>query len=163
MTGRPLARPGAITVTSTVRSRPDRVRSDNRGAGVRTPRLGATQPASGVTVTAIVSASSTASVPSASTTLMVPSDAVIHTGRRSVVMLAAEGCKAAFGINRSLTREDFVRRATGEHHLEHPPLEEAQPSDAPDSGAAPPDTAPDADGIEDSPPDAPHELVGIGS
>ena len=28
---------------------------------------------------------------SASTTLMVPSDAVIHTGRRSVVMLAAEG------------------------------------------------------------------------
>lgn len=46
------------------------------------------------------------------------------------VVAAAEGCKAAFGINRSLTREDFVRRATGERFVEHPPLEDPLPSDA---------------------------------
>ena len=34
------------------------------------------------------------------------------------------------GINRSLTREDFVRRATGERFVEHPPLEDPLPSDA---------------------------------
>jgi thioredoxin reductase len=46
------------------------------------------------------------------------------------IVAAAEGCKAAFGINRSLTREDFARRATGERRVEHPPVEEPQPSDA---------------------------------
>jgi thioredoxin reductase len=37
-----------------------------------------------------------------------------------VVFAAAEGAKAAFGINRSLTREDFERRATGRRIVEHP-------------------------------------------
>ena len=36
------------------------------------------------------------------------------------IVAAAEGAKAAFGINRSLTREDFERRATGERRIEHP-------------------------------------------
>jgi thioredoxin reductase len=54
------------------------------------------------------------------------------------VVAAAEGCKAAFGINRSLTREDFVRRSTGAPHVEHPPVEEAQPSDPPAAAAAAP-------------------------
>jgi thioredoxin reductase len=40
------------------------------------------------------------------------------------VVAAAEGCKAAFGINRSLTREDFERRATGSQRVEHPPIAE---------------------------------------
>jgi thioredoxin reductase len=40
------------------------------------------------------------------------------------VVAAAEGCKAAFGINRSLTREDFERRATGMRRVEHPPIAE---------------------------------------
>lgn len=38
------------------------------------------------------------------------------------IVAAAEGCKAAFGINRALTREDFLRRATGAATIEHPPL-----------------------------------------
>jgi thioredoxin reductase len=37
-----------------------------------------------------------------------------------VIFAAAEGAKAAFGINRSLTREDFERRATGRRIVEHP-------------------------------------------
>ena len=37
-----------------------------------------------------------------------------------VIVAAAEGTRAAFGINRSLTREDFERRATGAKHVEHP-------------------------------------------
>jgi len=36
------------------------------------------------------------------------------------IVAAAEGARAAFGINRALTREDFVRRATGERIIEHP-------------------------------------------
>ena len=36
------------------------------------------------------------------------------------IVAAAEGTRAAFGINRSLTREDFERRATGAQHVEHP-------------------------------------------
>lgn len=40
------------------------------------------------------------------------------------IVAAAEGCKAAFGINRSLTREDFLHRATGELRIEHPPVED---------------------------------------
>jgi len=37
-----------------------------------------------------------------------------------VVFAAAEGAKAAFGINLALTREDFERQATGRHIVEHP-------------------------------------------
>lgn len=40
------------------------------------------------------------------------------------IVAAAEGCKAALGINRSLTRGDFARRATGERRIEHPELAE---------------------------------------
>ncbi len=39
------------------------------------------------------------------------------------IVAAAEGARAAFGINRSLTREDFERRATGVRKVEHPPVE----------------------------------------
>jgi thioredoxin reductase len=38
------------------------------------------------------------------------------------IVAAAEGARAAFGINRSLTREDFERRATGRRRVEHPQL-----------------------------------------
>ncbi len=40
------------------------------------------------------------------------------------IVAAAEGARAAFGINRALTREDFERNATGRKRIEHPPLEE---------------------------------------
>lgn len=40
-----------------------------------------------------------------------------------VIVAAAEGTRAAFGINRALTREDFERRATGSRRIEHPPVE----------------------------------------
>jgi thioredoxin reductase len=40
------------------------------------------------------------------------------------IVAAAEGARAAFGINRALTREDFERRATGRKRVEHPPLQE---------------------------------------
>jgi thioredoxin reductase len=43
-----------------------------------------------------------------------------------VIVAAAEGTRAAFGINRALTREDFDRRATGSRHIQHPPLEDPQ-------------------------------------
>jgi thioredoxin reductase len=36
------------------------------------------------------------------------------------IVAAAEGARAAFGINRALTREDFERRATGRKRIEHP-------------------------------------------
>jgi thioredoxin reductase len=36
------------------------------------------------------------------------------------IVAAAEGARAAFGINRALTREDFERRATGARTIEHP-------------------------------------------
>lgn len=36
------------------------------------------------------------------------------------IVAAAEGAKAAFGINRALTREDFGGNATGKKHIEHP-------------------------------------------
>lgn len=35
------------------------------------------------------------------------------------IVAAAEGTRAAFGINRALTREDFARKATGEKRVEH--------------------------------------------
>lgn len=38
------------------------------------------------------------------------------------VVAAAEGARAAFGINRSLTREDFERRASGRRVVAHPPV-----------------------------------------
>jgi thioredoxin reductase len=38
------------------------------------------------------------------------------------VVAAAEGARAAFGINRSLTREDFERHSTGSQRIEHPTL-----------------------------------------
>lgn len=53
------------------------------------------------------------------------------------IVAAAEGCKAAFGINRSLTREAFVRRATGEQVVEHPPVVEPDALPAPPAGAPP--------------------------
>jgi len=40
------------------------------------------------------------------------------------IVAAAEGTRAAFGINRSLTREDYERRATGVQHVEHPPVDD---------------------------------------
>ena len=43
-----------------------------------------------------------------------------------VIFAAAEGAKAAFGINRSLTREDFELNATGRRIVEHP-TEDHQP------------------------------------
>jgi thioredoxin reductase len=36
------------------------------------------------------------------------------------IVAAAEGARAAFGINRALTREDFEQRATGTRSVEHP-------------------------------------------
>ena len=41
------------------------------------------------------------------------------------IVAAAEGTRAAFGINRSLTREDYERRATGVQRVEHPPVDDA--------------------------------------
>jgi thioredoxin reductase len=38
------------------------------------------------------------------------------------IVAAGEGARAAFGINRALTREDFERRATGSRRIEHPAL-----------------------------------------
>ena len=42
-----------------------------------------------------------------------------------VIVAAAEGTRAAFGVNRALTREDFARRATGSRRIQHPSLEDA--------------------------------------
>jgi len=36
------------------------------------------------------------------------------------IVAAAEGARAAFGINRALTRENFEQRATGRRRIEHP-------------------------------------------
>jgi thioredoxin reductase len=41
------------------------------------------------------------------------------------IVAAAEGARAAFGINRSLTREDFELRATGTRRIQHPRLARA--------------------------------------
>lgn len=41
-----------------------------------------------------------------------------------VIVAAAEGTRAAFGINRALTREDFERRATGSRRIQHPSLDD---------------------------------------
>lgn len=41
------------------------------------------------------------------------------------IAAAAEGARAAFGINRALTREDFEKKATGAERVEHPPVEAA--------------------------------------
>jgi thioredoxin reductase len=43
------------------------------------------------------------------------------------IVAAGEGARAAFGINRSLTREDFERRATGARRIEHPPVTADEP------------------------------------
>jgi thioredoxin reductase len=40
------------------------------------------------------------------------------------IVAAAEGTRAAFGINRALTREDFERRATGSRRVQHPSLDD---------------------------------------
>jgi len=40
------------------------------------------------------------------------------------IVAAAEGARAAFGVNRALTREDFDRRATGTWRIEHPPVQD---------------------------------------
>jgi thioredoxin reductase len=42
------------------------------------------------------------------------------------IVAAAEGTRAAFGINRALTREDFDRKATGSRRIEHPHVEDAE-------------------------------------
>jgi thioredoxin reductase len=42
------------------------------------------------------------------------------------IVAAAEGARAAFGINRALTREDFEHRATGSRRIEHPPVPESK-------------------------------------
>jgi pyruvate/2-oxoglutarate dehydrogenase complex dihydrolipoamide dehydrogenase (E3) component len=48
------------------------------------------------------------------------------------IVAAGEGARAAFGINRSLTREDFERRATGARRIEHPAVSVAPtPADKP--------------------------------
>ena len=44
------------------------------------------------------------------------------------IVAAAEGARAAFGINRSLTRENYERRATGRRKIEHPPANDAEVS-----------------------------------
>jgi thioredoxin reductase len=41
-----------------------------------------------------------------------------------VIVAAAEGTRAAFGINRALTREDFDRKATGSRRIEHPSIDD---------------------------------------
>ncbi|HEY5809476.1 MAG TPA: NAD(P)/FAD-dependent oxidoreductase [Povalibacter sp.] len=41
------------------------------------------------------------------------------------IVAAAEGTRAAFGINRALTREDFDRRATGSKRIQHPSADTA--------------------------------------
>jgi len=38
------------------------------------------------------------------------------------IVAAAEGARAAFGINRALTREDFEQRATGKRSVRHPKI-----------------------------------------
>jgi thioredoxin reductase len=40
------------------------------------------------------------------------------------IVAAAEGTRAAFGINRALTREDFERKATGVKRIGHPAVED---------------------------------------
>jgi thioredoxin reductase len=40
------------------------------------------------------------------------------------IVAAAEGTRAAFGISRALTREDFERRATGSRRIQHPALKD---------------------------------------
>ena len=40
-----------------------------------------------------------------------------------VIVAAAEGTRAAFGINKALTREDFAANATGSRKVQHPALE----------------------------------------
>jgi thioredoxin reductase len=39
------------------------------------------------------------------------------------IVAAAEGARAAFGINRSLTREDFEHQASGVRRIEHPSMQ----------------------------------------
>ena len=41
------------------------------------------------------------------------------------IVAAAEGARAAFGINKTLTREDFTANATGARKVQHPALEDA--------------------------------------
>lgn len=67
---------------------------------------------------------------------------VLGRCRRQVrrIVGAAEGCKAAYGVNRSLTREDFVQRASGERPIEHPPVVEHSEAPADEPADAPPNT-----------------------
>ena len=41
------------------------------------------------------------------------------------IVAAAEGTRAAFGINKTLTREDFAANATGSRKVQHPVLEDS--------------------------------------
>ena len=41
------------------------------------------------------------------------------------IVAAAEGARAAFGINRALTREDFEQKVTGSRRIEHPSFSDA--------------------------------------
>jgi thioredoxin reductase len=43
------------------------------------------------------------------------------------IVAAAEGARAAFGINLSLTREDFERKVTGARRIRHPSVNARQP------------------------------------
>jgi thioredoxin reductase len=47
------------------------------------------------------------------------------------IVAASEGAKAAFGINRALTREDFERHATGKKRIEHPLPADVSPARRP--------------------------------
>jgi len=42
------------------------------------------------------------------------------------IVAAAEGARAAFGINGALTREDFERKSKNRHRIDHPPLRDAK-------------------------------------
>jgi thioredoxin reductase len=50
------------------------------------------------------------------------------------IVAAAEGARAAFGINKALTREDFTRRASGAVQIDHPGPERDGDSLGPASG-----------------------------
>ena len=42
-----------------------------------------------------------------------------------VIVAAAEGTRAAFGINKALTREDFAANATGSRKVQHPAVKDS--------------------------------------
>ena len=51
------------------------------------------------------------------------------------IVAAAEGTRAAFGINKTLTREDFERRAVGSRRVHHPAVDDADINRRPRSRA----------------------------